>query len=357
MKRAIRFHLNGKPTALEIDGSRTAALGAAQRPRPDRRQVRLRRGPVRRLHGAGRRRGGALLRDAGRGGRGQARSSPSRGSPRASGSTRCSRRSSSTAALQCGYCTPGMILNAHALLRRAPAARRGSRSSRGWRTTSAAAAPTSAILAAVEGVARGQGTVRSMTAAFRDGPDRPASTAAPSSASSAAASWCSSPSARTTSSPRGGGAYPEDLNAYLRIGEDGRVTVFTGKIEMGQGVMTSQAQMVAEELGVALDAVDMVMGDTDRCPWDMGTFGSLTTRMFGPVLRAAAAEARSGAAASSRRRSSASRASELMVEDGVVAVAGDPGRAGHLRRAGPGAGGSPAWSARRRCCARSGSSR
>ena len=86
--------------------------------------------------------------------------------------------------------------------------------------------------------------------------------------------------------------YPSDLNAYLRIGADGRVTVLTGKIEMGQGVMTSQAQMVAEELRVPLDAVDMVMGDTARCPWDMGTFGSLTTRMFGPHLLLAAAEAR-----------------------------------------------------------------
>ena len=52
--------------------------------------------------------------------------------------------------------------------------------------------------------------------------------------------------------------------------------------------MTSLAQMAAEELGVRLDSIDMVMGDTDRCPWDMGTFGSLTTRMFGPALRAAA---------------------------------------------------------------------
>jgi len=89
-----------------------------------------------------------------------------------------------------------------------------------------------------------------------------------------------------------GRGYPTDINAYLRIGEDGRVTVFSGKIEMGQGVMTSLAQMAAEELGVGLDAIEMVMGDTDRCPWDMGTFGSLTTRMFGPALRAAAAEAR-----------------------------------------------------------------
>ncbi|MEJ2537446.1 MAG: molybdopterin-dependent oxidoreductase, partial [Calditrichia bacterium] len=60
----------------------------------------------------------------------------------------------------------------------------------------------------------------------------------------------------------------------------------------GQGVITSLAQMLADELDVSLDAVDMVMGDTDLCPWDMGTFGSMTTRFFGPPLREAAAEGR-----------------------------------------------------------------
>jgi len=85
---------------------------------------------------------------------------------------------------------------------------------------------------------------------------------------------------------------PADFNAFLRIGEDGKVTCFTGKIEMGQGVVTSLAQMLAEELDVSLDSVQMVMGDTDLCPWDMGTFGSMSTRFFGPTLRVAAAEAR-----------------------------------------------------------------
>ncbi len=85
---------------------------------------------------------------------------------------------------------------------------------------------------------------------------------------------------------------PTDFNAYLRISEDGRVACYTGKIEMGQGVVTSLAQMLADELDVPLDAVDMVMGDTDLCPWDMGTFGSMSTRFFGPALRAAGAEAR-----------------------------------------------------------------
>ena len=85
---------------------------------------------------------------------------------------------------------------------------------------------------------------------------------------------------------------PQDFNAFLRIGEDGRVSGFTGKVEYGQGIITSMAQILAEELDVPLDSVDMVMGDTDLCPWDMGTFGTMSTRIFGPALRAAAAEAR-----------------------------------------------------------------
>jgi len=92
--------------------------------------------------------------------------------------------------------------------------------------------------------------------------------------------------------PPGYQALPADFNAFLRVGADGRVTCFTGKIEMGQGIITSLAQILADELNVSLDAVDMIMGDTDLCPWDMGTFGSRTTRFFGPPLREAAAEAR-----------------------------------------------------------------
>jgi isoquinoline 1-oxidoreductase len=90
---------------------------------------------------------------------------------------------------------------------------------------------------------------------------------------------------------RGGGT-PSDFNAFLRIGEDGRVTCLTGKIEMGQGPITSLPQMLAEDLEVPLASVDIIMGDTELCPWDQGTHGSQTTRSFGPTLRAAAAEAK-----------------------------------------------------------------
>jgi nicotinate dehydrogenase subunit B len=87
-------------------------------------------------------------------------------------------------------------------------------------------------------------------------------------------------------------AYPEDFNAYLKIGEDGRVTCYSGKIEQGQGNTTALAQMMAEELEVPFDSIDMVMGDTRLCPWDGGTVGSRSIKYFGPAVRAAGAEAR-----------------------------------------------------------------
>jgi len=117
--------------------------------------------------------------------------------------------------------------------------------------------------------------------------------------------------------PGGRSRLPEDFNAFLRIGEDGRVTCFTGKIEMGQGIVTSLAQMLADELDVSLDSVDMVMGDTDLCPWDGGTHGSMTTRFFGPALRAAGAQAR-GVALELAAESLGRPIGQLAVEDGVV---------------------------------------
>jgi isoquinoline 1-oxidoreductase len=63
-----------------------------------------------------------------------------------------------------------------------------------------------------------------------------------------------------------GAGIPTDFNAFLRIGTDERVTCLTGKIEMGQGPITSLPQMLADELDVSYDAVDIIMGDTDLCP-------------------------------------------------------------------------------------------
>jgi nicotinate dehydrogenase subunit B len=119
--------------------------------------------------------------------------------------------------------------------------------------------------------------------------------------------------------------YPDDPNAYLLIGADGRVACFTGKIEMGQGIITSLAQMLAEELDVRLDTVDMVMGDTARCPWDAGTFGSRSTKYFGPPLRAAAAEARAVLVRMAARRLGVAE-DLLATTEGTVYVARDPSR-------------------------------
>lgn len=87
-------------------------------------------------------------------------------------------------------------------------------------------------------------------------------------------------------------ALPKDYNAFLHIAADGTVTCYTGKIEMGQGIITSLPVMMADELNVPLEKVKLVMGDTELCPWDGGTFGSQSTQSFGMNMRAAAAEAR-----------------------------------------------------------------
>ena len=90
---------------------------------------------------------------------------------------------------------------------------------------------------------------------------------------------------------RGRGA-PQEIAAWLHIDAKGAVTVFTGKVEVGQNARTSITQAAAEELGAPVSAIEVVMGDTDRCPYDMGTFGSMTTPQMVPQIRKAAAAAR-----------------------------------------------------------------
>lgn len=85
---------------------------------------------------------------------------------------------------------------------------------------------------------------------------------------------------------------PKDFNAFLTIYEDGTVICHVGKIEMGQGPITSLPQQVADELDVSIESIKMVMGDTATCSYDAGTWGSLTTREYSHYLRDACAEAR-----------------------------------------------------------------
>ncbi len=91
---------------------------------------------------------------------------------------------------------------------------------------------------------------------------------------------------------RRGESLPRDIDAWLHLGESGRVTVYTGKVEVGQNIRTSLTQAVAEELHVPMEKIELVMGDTQLTPFDMGTFGSRTTPTMNPQLRKVAAAAR-----------------------------------------------------------------
>jgi isoquinoline 1-oxidoreductase len=89
-----------------------------------------------------------------------------------------------------------------------------------------------------------------------------------------------------------GASLPQEIGAWLHIGEDSRVTVYTGKVEIGQNIRTSLTQVVAEELRCPVARIHMVAADTARTPFDMGTFGSATTPMMAAQLRRVAAAAR-----------------------------------------------------------------
>src|SRR6266536_2749494 len=92
--------------------------------------------------------------------------------------------------------------------------------------------------------------------------------------------------------PKSGESLPTDIDAWLHIGENGKVTVYTGKVEVGQNIRTSLSQAVAEELRVQIEKIELVMGDTQLTPFDMGTFGSRTTPTMNLQLRKVASAAR-----------------------------------------------------------------
>lgn len=94
--------------------------------------------------------------------------------------------------------------------------------------------------------------------------------------------------------PRGPrtGSSTRELGAWLHIAEDNSVTVYTGKVEVGQNIRTSLTQVVAEELRLLPEQISLVMADTARVPFDSGTAGSRTTPGMAPQLRQAAAAAR-----------------------------------------------------------------
>jgi isoquinoline 1-oxidoreductase len=89
-----------------------------------------------------------------------------------------------------------------------------------------------------------------------------------------------------------GGPRPRELGAWLHIAEDSKVTVYTGKVEVGQNIRTSLTQVVAEELHLPPARITLVMADTARVPYDFGTAGSRTTPDMAAQLRRVGAAAR-----------------------------------------------------------------
>ena len=109
----------------------------------------------------------------------------------------------------------------------------------------------------------------------------------------------------------------DQLSAWIHVGSDNIVTVFTGKAEVGQNIRTSFAQIVAEELEVSVDKIVMVMGDTSLTPYDRGTFGSRSIPYMGPQLRKAAATAREHLVELAANRWKADR-SFVKIENGMA---------------------------------------
>ncbi|HET6179263.1 MAG TPA: molybdopterin cofactor-binding domain-containing protein [Candidatus Sulfotelmatobacter sp.] len=116
---------------------------------------------------------------------------------------------------------------------------------------------------------------------------------------------------------RRGDSLPKEIDAWLHIGENGKITVFTGKVEVGQNIRTSLSQAVAEELCVPIEKIEMIMGDTHLTPFDMGTFGSRTTPTMNPQLRKVAAAAREMLIGLAAAQWSTDR-QHLMAADGTI---------------------------------------
>ena len=114
---------------------------------------------------------------------------------------------------------------------------------------------------------------------------------------------------------------PEEVNAYIHIGENGAVTAFSGKVEIGQNNRTMFTQLVAEELRVPLARVNVITGDTGRTPWDRGTVGSESAPILGLQFRRAGAAAREMIVARAAQTWNVD-ASRLTARDGRVSETG-----------------------------------
>ena len=129
--------------------------------------------------------------------------------------------------------------------------------------------------------------------------------------------------AQTNSS--GGEPDPTQLDSWIAVSQDGTVTVFTSKVELGTGIETALAQIAAEELDVPWRKIKVDMGDTSKTVDQATTSGSRTIERAGPQVRQAAAAARKELLRLAAEKLGAS-ADRLIVRDGVVSVSGNPAK-------------------------------
>ncbi|HYY24154.1 MAG TPA: molybdopterin cofactor-binding domain-containing protein [Candidatus Udaeobacter sp.] len=128
-------------------------------------------------------------------------------------------------------------------------------------------------------------------------------------------------------SARASGAQPDptQLDSWIAIGQDGNVTVFTSKVELGTGIETALAQIAAEELDIPWQKIRVDMGDTSKTIDQATTSGSRTIERAGPQVRQAAAAARKELLRLAAEKLGAP-AEKLTVRDGVVSVVGNPSK-------------------------------
>jgi CO/xanthine dehydrogenase Mo-binding subunit len=144
------------------------------------------------------------------------------------------------------------------------------------------------------------------------------------------AAFAEQPATRIPASPTGGaqafvGVDPAKLDAWLAIHPDNTATLFTGKVEQGNGSPNALAQIAAEELDFPFDKLFVVMGTTTDTVDQGPTFGSMAVRYAGPQIRHAAAAGRQVLLSMAGKRLNVS-VEKLAARDGVVSVAGAPQR-------------------------------
>jgi nicotinate dehydrogenase subunit B len=111
------------------------------------------------------------------------------------------------------------------------------------------------------------------------------------------------------------------LDAWIRINAEGSATIFTGKVELGQGILTALGQIAAEELDLPLSRIEMISADTGRTPNEGHTDGSRSIENSGTALRMAAAEVRAMLIDLAAKRLGAT-AEQLTLAEGVIAAPG-----------------------------------